>query len=49
VNYDDLHKALTNLIPLTHQEVYAILRHCQAENQLNSISMKAFWKLLGGA
>ena len=49
ISYDDLHKALTAIIPLTHQEIYTIFKYCHAENTPNLLSMKSFWKLMGGA
>lgn len=47
IKYDDLYKRLTAIIPLTHQEVYTIFKYCHTED--TTLSMKTFWKLMGGA
>jgi hypothetical protein len=47
--YDELYKGLTSIIPLTHQEVYALFRHCKVDKDSNLLSMKALWKVMGGS
>lgn len=49
LTYDELYKGLTSIIPLAHQEVYAIFRHCRADKDSNVLSMKSLWKVMGGS